>query len=158
MAERDVLVERLVLEARRRLDRGDDLPRYAELGEAAEGRLLVGAEVPDGLVQADQALLDQILRVAAGEEVRARLQPDEARVPTHQALERRLVAVPSFEDELQILELPLCPLCGLGGRCALGSHFSTPARGSARRSLTLRLRQKIADGPCLYKDLAMDLV
>ena len=42
VAERDVRVQRRVLEAGRRLDRGDDLARHAELGEAAERRLLVG--------------------------------------------------------------------------------------------------------------------
>src|SRR6478672_4191193 len=52
VAERDVGVERRVLEARRRLDRRDDLPRDAELGEAPERRLLVRAEIADGLVEA----------------------------------------------------------------------------------------------------------
>ena len=32
-------------------------------------------KVADGLVETDQAFLDQVLRVAAGEEVRARLEP-----------------------------------------------------------------------------------
>src|ERR671935_336869 len=78
--ERDVRVQRGVLEACRRLDRRDDLAGDAELGEAPERRLLVVTEVADGLVEADQPFLDQILRVAARQEVRARLQADEAGV------------------------------------------------------------------------------
>src|SRR5204862_7825870 len=49
VAERHVGVERRVLETGRGLDRGDDLPGDAELGERAERRLLVGPEVPNGL-------------------------------------------------------------------------------------------------------------
>src|SRR3990172_11571887 len=78
LRERDVRVQRRMLEARRRLDRRDDLSRDAELGEAPEGGLLVRAEVAHRLVEADQALLDEVVRLAAGDEVRARLQPDEA--------------------------------------------------------------------------------
>ena len=48
-------VQRRVLVARRRLDRGDDLAGDAELGEVAEARLAVGAEVADRLVEADAA-------------------------------------------------------------------------------------------------------
>src|SRR5204862_8682 len=81
VAERNVGVQRRVLEAGRCLDGRDDLPRDAELREAAERRLL-GAEVAHGLVQADQALLDQVFRVAASEEVRACLEPDETRQTT----------------------------------------------------------------------------
>src|SRR6266540_2243838 len=103
VAERDVAVEGLVLEPRRRLDRGDDLPRDAELGERPERRLLVRAEVADRLVEADQSLLDQVLGVAAGEEVRARLEPHESRVAADQEVERRAVAVARLQDELQIL-------------------------------------------------------
>ena len=117
MAERDIRVERRVLEARRRLDRGDDLPRHAELREAAERRLLVRAEIPDGLVKADQALLDQVLRVAAGEEVRAGLEPDEAGVAPDQDIEGRAVAVPRPKHELKVLELSLGLLCCGRGPC-----------------------------------------
>src|SRR4051812_28429085 len=53
MAERNVRVERRMLEARRRLDRRDDLARHAKLREAAERRLLVGPEIADGLVEPD---------------------------------------------------------------------------------------------------------
>src|SRR4051794_3335928 len=107
MAERDVGVERRVLEAGRGLDRGDDLPRHAEFREAAERRLLVGAEVAHRLVEADEALLDQVLRVAAGEEVRARLQAHEAGVAADERVHRDAVAVPGSQDELQILKLAL---------------------------------------------------
>src|SRR6185436_15323909 len=91
VAERDVAVQRRVLVAGRRLDGGDDLARDAELGEAAERRLL-RAVVPHGLVEADQPLLDEVFGVAPGEEVRARLQADEAGVAPHQLVERALVA------------------------------------------------------------------
>ncbi len=84
VAERDVRVERRMLEARRRLDGGDDLPRHTELREAAKRRLLVRAEVPDGLVEADHALLHEVVPVAAGEEVRARLQANEPGVLPHE--------------------------------------------------------------------------
>src|SRR4029077_3494933 len=80
MAERDVRVERRVLVARRGLDRGDDLAGHAQLREAPERRPLLGPEVADRLVEADEPLLDEVLGVAAGEEVRARLEADETRV------------------------------------------------------------------------------
>src|SRR5204863_4193746 len=94
-----------VLEASRSLDRRDDLPCDAELGEASERGLLVGAEITDGLVEPDQALLDQVLRVAAGEEVRARLQPDEPGVAAHERVKRPLVSVPCAHHELEVFEL-----------------------------------------------------
>jgi hypothetical protein len=53
-----------VLVAGRRLHRGDDLPRDAELGEVAEARLAVRAEVADGLVEPDEPLLDEVVAVA----------------------------------------------------------------------------------------------
>ena len=100
-------VQRAVLEAGCRLDRGDDLARHAELGERPKRRLLVGAEVAHGLVEADQPFLDEIVAVASGEEVRARLQPHEGRVAADQRIERRAVAVPRLENELEILKLSL---------------------------------------------------
>ena len=121
MAERDVLVQRRVLEARRGLDRRDDLARDAELREAAERRLLVGAEIAHGLVEADQALLDQVLGVAAGEEVRARLQADEAGVAADQLRPSRAVAVAGLEDELEILKLSLSLLRRI---CACGPSWT----------------------------------
>ena len=96
-----------MLEPRRRLDRGDDLARHAELGERAERRLLVVAEVAHRLVEADHPLLDQVVGVTAGEEVAARLQAHEAVVAAHQLIERRLAPVARLEDELQILKFTL---------------------------------------------------
>src|SRR5439155_14626451 len=147
VAERDVRVERRMLEAGRRLDGGDDLPGHAELGEAAERGLLVRPEVAYGLVETDQPLLDQILRVAAREEVRARLQPDEARVTAHEDVQRAAVAVPRPKHELEILELSLGLLrCGrgpCGHRIPRVRWVSRrPALRRLRRSLTLRLRPR----------------
>jgi hypothetical protein len=68
------------------------------------------AEVPNRLVQANQSLLDQIFGIAAGEEVRARLQADEPRVAPDQCVERDLVAVSRTHDELEICELALLSL------------------------------------------------
>src|SRR5207302_7148848 len=107
VAERDVGVERCVLQPRRRLDRGDDLAGYAELREAAKRGLLVGAEVAHGLEEPGQALLNEVLGIAADEEVRARLQADEAGVAADERVHRRPVAVPRADDELEIVELPL---------------------------------------------------
>src|SRR5438876_1235624 len=103
LAERDVVVQRVVLEAGRSLDRGDDLSRHAELGEAAERRLLVRPKVAYGLAEPDQPFLEEVLAVAAGEEIRARLHANEARVAADQRITCPLVAVASAEDELQIL-------------------------------------------------------
>ena len=64
LRERDVLVERRVLVPGRGLDRGDDLPGYAELGEVPETRLAVPAVVAYRLVEADEALLDQVVGVS----------------------------------------------------------------------------------------------
>ena len=72
------------------------------------------AEVAHRLVEADQPLLDEILAVAAGEEVRARLQPDEAGVAADEVIHRRVVAVARLDDELQILELALRLLLSAG--------------------------------------------
>jgi hypothetical protein len=117
-----------VLEPGGGLDRRDDLPRNAELGERAERRLLVVPEVAHSLVEADQPLLDQVLRVAAGEEVRARLEPHEARIAADQLVEGRPVAVPCSDDELEILKLSLSLLlarnCGRRPCC----HRFSPGR------------------------------
>src|SRR3990170_1988374 len=115
-----------VLEARGRLDGGDDLPRDAELGEAAERGLLVRPEVAHRLVETDHPFLDEVVAVAARQEVRARLEPDEAGVPPHEPVERLLASVPSLEDELQILKLSLSFLSGF--RCCGGAdgHRDTP--------------------------------
>ena len=92
LAEREVAVERHVLLARGRLDGGDDLPRDAELGEAAERGQAVVAVVADRLVEAEHALLDEVLGVAAGQEVRARLEAHELVIAQHERVERRLIA------------------------------------------------------------------
>src|SRR5450432_3406609 len=84
--ERDVLVQRRVLVAGRCLDGRDDLAGDAELGEVAEARLAVGPEVPDRLVEADQALLDEIVGVAAGEKVRGGLQAYETVITPDQTV------------------------------------------------------------------------
>jgi hypothetical protein len=118
-----------VLEAGGGLDRGDDLARHAELGERAERRLLVVTEVADGLVEPDQAFLDEILSVTAGEEVRARLQPDEAGVPPDEVIQRGAVAVARLDDELEILELTLRLLLSAGARgWTGGGHGHTGLR------------------------------
>ena len=69
-----------MLLARRRLDRGDELPRDAQLGERAEARLASGIVVADRLEQADHAFLDDVVAIRAGQEVRTRLAPNEAAV------------------------------------------------------------------------------
>ena len=68
---------------------------------------LSGPEVAHRLVEADEPLLDQVLRVAAGEEVGARLQPDERGVAADQLVHRHRAAVARLQDELQILKLSL---------------------------------------------------
>src|SRR6185503_1653457 len=99
LAEGDVRVERGVLVTRRGLDGRDDLPRDAELGEASKRRVLVGPEVPNRLVKADETFLDQILGLAARDEIRARLEPDEARVTADERIERAVVAVARAQDK-----------------------------------------------------------
>ena len=107
MAERHVRVQRGVLEPGRGLDRRDDLPRHAELREGPERGLLVGAKIAHCLVEADEALLDQVLRVAAGKEIGARLQAHERGVAAHQLVHRDARAVARLQDKLQILKLSL---------------------------------------------------
>ena len=143
-----------VLETRRRLDGRDDLPRHAQLGEAAERRFLVRAEVADSLVEADQPLLDQVLGVAAGEEVRARLEPDEPRVAAHERVECLAVAVPGPHDELQVrkLSLELLRRVKLLSRSS-GHRF--PLADGRRVSLTLNLRIKIARSQQRFKTLRL---
>src|SRR5436305_13205828 len=75
--ERHVLVQRGVLVARGRFDGRDDLPGDAQLGEVPEARLAIAAEVPNRLVEADEAFLDQVVAVAPGTEIRRSLQTDE---------------------------------------------------------------------------------
>jgi hypothetical protein len=116
-----------VLEARRRLDGGDDLARDAELREAAERRLLVRAEVADRLVEADHALLDEVVAVAASEKVRARLEAHESGVLPHQRVEGLAAAVPGTQHELEILKLSLNFLSGLRCDCGSDGHRIPPS-------------------------------
>ena len=154
VAEGDVGIQGRVLEPGRRLDRRDDLARDAELREAPEGGLLVCPEVANRLVEPDQALLDEVLRVAAGKEVRAGLEPDEARVAADQDVEGAAVAVAGAEDELEVFELSLGLLrSGCAGRAAI---LASPGVRGETISLTLRLRQKIARSAGLYKTFALD--
>src|SRR4051794_40271575 len=133
--ERDVLVQRRVLVARRRLDRGDDLARDAELGEVAEARLAVGPVVAHGLVEADEALLDEVVRVAAGQEVRGRLQADEAVVAPHDAVIGDRIALLGKGDQVAIIDLNL-PLRVEGETC----H---------ERILSARMQGKLLSGALL---------
>jgi len=89
------------------LDGRDDLPRDAELGERAERRVLVDPVVPDRLVEADEALLDEVVRIAAGDEIARGAEADEARVAADDL--RLACAVPrsGAEDEIQILNFTL---------------------------------------------------
>src|SRR3954447_24285739 len=107
LAEGDVLVERRVLVAGCGLDRGDDLAGDAELGEVAEARLAVGPVVADRLVEAEQALLDQVVGLSPEEEVRRRLETDEAAV----TLDDHVVGVWSARfgerDEIMVIKLSL---------------------------------------------------
>src|SRR4029077_3412830 len=82
LAEGDVLVQRRVLVTGRRLHRGDDLAGDAELGEVAKARLAVGAVIADRLVEAEQALMDQVVGLAPEQEVGGGLEADETAVTT----------------------------------------------------------------------------
>ena len=84
---------------------GDDLPRDAELGEAAEAGKAVVAVVADRLVEAEHALLDQVFGVAAGQEVRAGLESHELVVADHERVERLHVAAPVRLDEGEVRTL-----------------------------------------------------
>ena len=96
-----------MLVARRRLDRGDDLARDAQLREVAEARLAVGAVVADRLVEADEALLDEVVAVAAGQEVRRGLQADEAVVAAHEPVVRVGISLLGKGDQEAIIDLKL---------------------------------------------------
>jgi hypothetical protein len=140
VAERNVRVERCVLEAGRRLDRRDDLARDAELGEAAKRRLLVGSKIAHGLVEANQAFLDEVVRLAAGEEVGTRLQADEAGVAADERVERHVVAVASPQDQPKVFEFSLGFLKRAGRSELTAGHRFPP--WASRPTLTLRLRSR----------------
>src|SRR4029079_6083736 len=99
VAERHVRVQRRMLETRSRLARTDDLASDAELGEAPERSLLVGAEVAHRLVEPDETLLDEVVGLTARDEVRAGLETDETGIAAEQCVHRDRVSVPGAEDE-----------------------------------------------------------
>jgi hypothetical protein len=96
-----------VLVAGRRLHRRDDLARDAQLGEVAERRLAVGPIVADGLVEADEPFLDQVVRVAPDEEVRRGLQPDERVIAADQLLVGVWTALLGQCEEVSVINLNL---------------------------------------------------
>src|SRR5262249_61292036 len=107
LAEGDVLVERGVLVAGRRLHRGDDLAGNAELGEVAKARLAVGAVVANRLVQADKALLDQVVGLPAEQEVGRRLEADEAAIAADDRVVGVGLALLGKGDEVVIIKFSL---------------------------------------------------
>src|SRR5204862_8089560 len=98
-----VLVGRGVVVAARGLYRGGELARDAGLGEVAEARFAIGAGVADRLVEAEEPLLDQILGLAAEQEVRRRLQADEAAIALDDALIRVGAARLRERDQVGVL-------------------------------------------------------
>ena len=100
---------------------------FTVVGVAPKG--FVGTEVAYRLVEPDHALLHEVVAVAAREEVRARLQPDEPGVLAKEDVERVTAAIPRTKDELEIFKLSLSFLRGL--RCCGGAsgHRDTPMIG-----------------------------
>ncbi len=78
-----------------------------QLREVAEARLAIGAVVANRLVEADEALLDQIVAVAAGEEVRRRLETHEAVVTADETVVRVRVSLLCKGDEESVIDLKL---------------------------------------------------
>ena len=103
--EGHVLVQRRVLVARGGLHGGDDLARDAQLGKVAKARLAVASEVADGLVEADEPLLDEVVGVAAGEEVGGRLQAHEAVVAAHEPVVGVAIAELGERDQVAVINL-----------------------------------------------------
>ena len=68
LVEGHVGVERLMLLAGGALDGGQDLAGDAQLRKAAEGGVLGGVVLADGLIEAQHPLLDQVLVVRAHQE------------------------------------------------------------------------------------------
>src|SRR5947209_10999811 len=147
--ERDVVVERAVLLPGRRLDRGDDLPGDAELGERPEGSLQVGVVVPDRLVEADHAFLDDVLAVGADQEVGAGLGPGEAAVFLQQRAQCAVVAVAGSADELVVtVKWPRGWGAGsLGSAEPSGTHRWRPSWGSWDVVATHDLLRNVTDDP-----------
>src|SRR5205807_5429716 len=112
-----------------------DLPGYAELRERAERRVLVRTVVPNRLVEPDQALLDEVVRVAAGEEVGARLQPHEPLVAADDRVHRPLVALSRSGDQGHLPRVTPHPRMHLPRqRCVWPRHHAPPT-GKRVRSL-----------------------
>ena len=96
-----------MLVAGRGLDRGDDLTGDAELGERAEARLAVAAVVADGLVETEQAFLDQVVALSSEEEVGRGLEADEAAVAADDRVVGIGAAVLGERDQVVIIKLRL---------------------------------------------------
>ena len=94
-----------MLVARRGLHRGDDLARDAQLREVPEARLTVGAVVANRFVEPYEALLDEVVGVAADQEVRGGLEPDEPVVAAHDLVVGVLLALLGERDEVVIIKL-----------------------------------------------------
>jgi hypothetical protein len=120
-----------VLLARRRLDRGDDLARDAQLGEGAERGLQLGVEVTDRLVEADHALLDDVLAVGADQEVRAGLDAGERAVLVQQLAQGGVAAAAGLHDEVVVgLAVGVAPALADGGAAVdLGVELGDQALG-----------------------------
>ncbi len=97
--QRDVAVERRVLAASRRLHRGDDLARHAQLGEGVEARLACGIVVTNRLEQADHAFLDDVVAIGADEEVRTGLRANQPPVAANEFAARVLVPVACGDNQ-----------------------------------------------------------
>jgi len=96
-----------VLVARCRLDGGDDLTRDAQFREVTEAGFPIGAVVTHRLVQANETFLDQVVRIAAGQEVRRGLEPDEPVIAADDSIVRIRVSLLCESDQEPILNLRL---------------------------------------------------
>ena len=94
-------------------------------------RLAVRAEVADRLVEPDQALLDEVVGVAADQEVRRRLQAHERVVAPHQTVVRVRVPLLREGDQIAIINLKLT-LRLLGDPC-----HNTPLHGPRRARIVV---------------------
>ena len=70
-------------------------------------RLAVGPEIADRLVEADQPFLDEVLAVAADEEVRRRLQAHEGRITPDEPVVRVVAALSRQREKISIIKLNL---------------------------------------------------
>ncbi len=75
--------------------------------------LTVRAEVADRLVETDEPFLDQILGVAADQEVRGRLQPHEGRITPDEPVVGIRAALTGESEEIGVIKVNLSlRLCG----------------------------------------------